>query len=801
MGVLWYKVWFDIWTYKTRTVLAVLSIAAGVFAIGVVFGMVDQLLSGMDAAHQAVHPSHIQMYLNDYISQEVVHGLLRAPGVADIEPFNVVNISYRPKAGGDLKQGMLVLRQDWNNQRMDMLQLREGTWPARNGVDIERLSSSVYGFDIGDKVVFEQDDKQRTFTITGKVRHPFVPPPQFGGQAYFFMSSSAMTRYDVPENKYSGLYVTVTPYSSENAKVVANDLKDRLAKDGITVGATMYQDPSRHWGRMYVEGINMVMQILAIVSLLLSVVLVYNTLTALITQQTNQIGILKAIGGRSHTILQLYLTGVLIYGLLALFIALPLGMFSAWAVTRWFLNLFNIDYETFRFSNIAVTLQVLAATAVPLLAGLAPVLAGARMTVREAIASYGIGGKFGSNRFDRLIEIIGARLLPTHYATALGNMFRRKGRLILTQIVLVSAGTMFLIVMTLGSSITETMDNFFARRHYDGTFYLTGTYRQNKVMNVINANPTVTSAEGVLTMSATVLQQGQRLKEAGLGTEVYGIVPGRQFTEEPIVAGRWLEPGDGNVLVFSKRGADKNGLALGDTVTLNLGEAGKADFKIVGLYQPLSGDVGFSTETIYTPINALWDASKEYPRINRVLVRTTAHDEAATTTTLKDLQQGLEDQSVKVGLAQTEVENRRQSEGSFSVITSMLLALATIVAGVGAIGLMGALSIAVVERTKEIGVLRAIGARSPTIMGMFVMEGMLQGLMSWGLSVLISLAFSRPMSNLLGDTIFKLPLDYRYNWQAVGIWLAVILVLSVLASIAPARSATRISVRDSLAYA
>ncbi|MFN8482946.1 MAG: FtsX-like permease family protein [Anaerolineae bacterium] len=801
MGVLWYKVWFDIWNYKTRTVLAVLSIAAGVFAIGVVFGMVDQLLSGMDAAHQAVHPSHIQMYLHDYISSDVVRGLKRAPGVEDIEPFNVVNIMYRPRAGGDLKQGMLVLREDWNNQRMDMLQLREGSWPVRNGIAIERLSSSVYGFDIGDKVTFELDDKQRTFNIVGKVRHPFVPPPQFGGQAYFFMSRDAMTHYDVPENKYSALYVTVTPYSAENARVVATDLKDRLAKDGVAVGATMYQDPSRHWGRMYVEGINMVMQILAIVSLILSVVLVYNTLTALITQQTNQIGILKAIGGRSTTIVRLYLTDVLIYGLLALFIALPLGMFAAWSVTRWFLNLFNIDYETFHFSTTAVTLQILAATAVPLLAGLAPVLGGARITVREAIASYGLGGKFGSNRFDRLIEGIGARLLPTHYATALGNMFRRKGRLILTQVVLVSAGTMFLIVMTLGSSITETMDNFFARRHYDETFYLSGRYRQNKVMNVVNADPTVADAQGVLTMSATVLKQGQRLKEAGLGTEVFGIVPGREFTEESIIAGRWLQPGDGKVLVFSKRGADKNGLALGDMVTLNLGEAGKADFQIIGLYQPLSGDVGFSTETIYTPIDALWDASKEYPRINRLIVRTTAHDEPSANTTLKNLQQGLEDQSIKVGLAQTEAENRRINEGSFSIITTMLLALATIVAVVGAIGLMGALSIAVVERTKEIGVLRAIGARSPTIMGMFVMEGVLQGLMSWGLAVLLSLVFSRPMSNLLGDTIFKLPLDYRYNWQAVGIWLAVILVLATLASIAPARSATRISVRDSLAYA
>ncbi|MFN8475221.1 MAG: FtsX-like permease family protein [Anaerolineae bacterium] len=801
MGVLWYKVWFDIWHYKTRTVLAVLSIAAGVFAIGVVFGMVDQLLSGMDAAHQAVHPSHIQMYLNDYISPEVVHGLKRAPGVEDIEPFNVVNVTYQPKKGGDLKQGALVLREDWNSQRMDMLQLREGTWPVRNGVDIERLSSSFYGFDIGDKVTFELDDKQRTFTIIGKVRHPFVPPPQFGGEAYFFMSRDAMTRYDVPENKYRGLYVTVTPYSAENARVVASDLKDRLAKDGITVGATLYQDPNRHWGRMYVEGINMVMQILAIVSLLLSVVLVYNTLTALITQQTDQIGILKAIGGRSVTILRLYLTDVLIYGLLALFIALPLGMFAAWSVTRWFLNLFNIDYDVFRFSATAVTLQILAATAVPLLAGLVPVLSGARITVREAIASYGIGGKFGANRFDRLIEGIGARLMPTHYATALGNMFRRKGRLILTQFVLVSAGAMFLIVMTLSSSITETMDNFFARRHYDETFYTTGTYRQNKVMNVINADPTVANAEPDLIMSATVLKQGQRLKEAGLGTEVHGIVPGREFTEEPILEGRWLQPGDGNVLVFSKRGADKNGLALGDTVTLNLGEAGKADFQIIGLYQPLSGDVGFSTETVYTPINALWDASKEYPRINRILVRTTAHDEASQDTTLKNVKQALEDQSIKVGYSQTESENRRQTEGSFSIVTSMLLALATIVAVVGAIGLMGALSIAVVERTKEIGVLRAIGARSPTIMGMFVMEGVLQGLMSWALAVLISLVFSRPMSNLLGDTIFKLPLDYRYNWQAVAIWLVIILVLATLASIAPARSATRISVRDSLAYA
>lgn len=114
---------------------------------------------------------------------------------------------------------------------------------------------------------------------------------------------------------------------------------------------------------------------------------------------------------------------------------------------------------------------------------------------------------------------------------------------------------------------------------------------------------------------------------------------------------------------------------------------------------------------------------------------------------------------------------------------------------------MGALSIGVVERTKEIGVLRAIGARSRTITGMMVMEGVLQGLLSWLIAVPLSFLVAKPMADLLGKVMFNANLDYAYNFPAVGIWLAIILVISILASAVPARSATRVSVRESLAYA
>jgi putative ABC transport system permease protein len=160
-----------------------------------------------------------------------------------------------------------------------------------------------------------------------------------------------------------------------------------------------------------------------------------------------------------------------------------------------------------------------------------------------------------------------------------------------------------------------------------------------------------------------------------------------------------------------------------------------------------------------------------------------------------------EGHGIKVEYTETLAENRKSAEDQFSIFVTMLLALAVIVAAVGGIGLMGALSISVVERTKEIGVLRAVGARSGTIMGMFVMEGLLQGVFSWAIAVPISFAFGQFMARTLGQVMFSANLDYRYNYSAVLIWLVIVVIISILASILPARNATRISVRDSLAYA
>ena len=801
MSVIWYKIWFDLWHNKTRTLLTVLSIAAGVFAVGAIFGMSEMLITNMDKSHHEVLSTHINVALETAVDRETLLGLRDVPGVEDVDPYNSVNVQYKLHPQDEWRQGVIQMRDNYEQQKYSLLQLRAGHCPAgKNEIAVERMGAQFLHIGIGDSVIFKIDEKERVLPITGFIRHPFVPPPQFMDLAFFFVNGEGMQRLGIPEGKFTALYVRVTPYSDAYAKEVASAIKDKLAKQNINVAGFGYENPDKHWGRTYLDAMTQVQQLLALICVVIGAVLVFNTISNLITQQTNQIGILKAIGGRTSSIVGMYLVSAFIYGALAFIVAFPLGAIVAHAITKVFLNLFNIDYDTFHISRNAVILQALCAILAPLLAGLPPILKGAAITVRQAIASYGLGGGYRSGRLDRIVEAVGERLLPSHYATALGNMFRHKGRLLLTQLVLIAAGASFLMVMSLNSSLDLTLDNFFGRQHFDTTIQFKDIERADRIITIAESVPGVDKAEIRYSQQASLFLEGQQVKDAGLSTNIRGIPAGTDFYEPLMVAGRWITEQDGRALVIPRQTAEDYKIKVGDTITLDLGSYGKDTWQVIGFYEPVFFG-GFSSASLFAPMDTLFQISKKYNRASQVVVRTTVHDAESVTTVTKNLKEAFERNSLKVSSSQTQPDARATNEWQFSTVTIMLLALSIIVAVVGAIALMGALSIGVIERTKEIGVLRAIGARSHTILGIFVMEGILQGLISWLIAVPLSLLVSPAAAGTMGSVLFGTTMDYRYNWTAVFVWLVIIIVISISASIFPARGATRISVRDSLAYA
>jgi putative ABC transport system permease protein len=164
------------------------------------------------------------------------------------------------------------------------------------------------------------------------------------------------------------------------------------------------------------------------------------------------------------------------------------------------------------------------------------------------------------------------------------------------------------------------------------------------------------------------------------------------------------------------------------------------------------------------------------------------------------LRDALETANLKAVTIDAAEQKGAQIRSQFDIVVNMLLTMTLLTAIVGSIGLMGTLSINVVERTREIGVMRAIGATPFAIIRLFIGEGIVVGVLSW----LIAVPLSYPMAWMLGDTVGNLllqtPLDFVYSREGAIEWLLMVIGLSALASLLPAIRAAQWSVRETLAY-
>ena len=164
-----------------------------------------------------------------------------------------------------------------------------------------------------------------------------------------------------------------------------------------------------------------------------------------------------------------------------------------------------------------------------------------------------------------------------------------------------------------------------------------------------------------------------------------------------------------------------------------------------------------------------------------------------------DLEAHLEQHGLHVSSTQTTAAEREEANALYGIIVSLMLVMAVLLAIVGGLGLMGTMSINVLERTREIGVLRAIGAPNRAVAWVFIGEGTAIGVLSWLLGSLLSLPLSKLLSDAVGQVMSGTPLSFSFSMAGVWLWLGIALLLSALARLIPARNASRWTVREVLA--
>jgi putative ABC transport system permease protein len=802
MGIALRKVWRDLWNNKWRTLLVVLSITVGVVALGMTTSS-DTFLNEQMALSRGLNRSpHARMTFSTFLDDDAVQAVINVPQVVDAEGWITASIRWKPTLEAEWKDSSLLAR-EFTNQKFDLLELKRGRWARDDEIMVEDSHLVGYGMGgLGSVVYVEANNRALPLTIVGTVRDPAQAPPEFNpiNKAAFYVSRNTMERLFGTRN-FNNVRFTLDRYDKEKVKQATDAVQEKLKRLGAnvtsdTISTAEFQDPDRAVQQEFINGLSLILIVMAFFSMGLSATLVVNTINAIVAQQLTQIGIMKTIGGEWRQIFAIYLAGVIIYGVLSLLIAVPLGMVIGYSMARFWLTAFNVPPLEFRFLPAPIFYQVMMGLITPLAAALVPIFNGVRIPVRQAIAAYGVGtGRYGAGLIDQLMSKIQG--MPRMATIALRNTFRRMWRVTLTEITLISAGAIFMMVTTTGFSFDKTFDSIWEAWGCDAIVIFKGFQRTDKLIAAINSHPDVNLVEVWTWQQAKVHKLGVSGSSNDYTIQLRGGPDGAQTLHATLVAGRLLESNDGRAIVMNQKLAADMGVQMGDQVEIDYGGNRKATWMIVGLVFDIG--VGGGQNTAFVRQELLNADIHQAGRGTVTLIKTKSNTRATQDAVKKYMENYFAQQKIDVILASGQKENEELSGVIWALVGGLLQTMTLLVAIVGSIGLSGTLSINVMERKREIGVMRAVGASSNDIAFIFMGEGLMLGLLSWVQAIPLSMIAAQYFVKVLGDAL-KFPFFYIYSYEGVAWWLMIIIVLSIFASWLPARSATQISVQQSLAY-
>jgi putative ABC transport system permease protein len=597
------------------------------------------------------------------------------------------------------------------------------------------------------------------------------------------------------QQEYNRLYVQVEAGDDIAAiEAIADQVEDKLERTGRQVYRTNDNLTTEHPMASIVLAMLGVLGMLGALVTVLSSSLIFNTLNALLTQHRRQIGVMKLVGARSFQISVMYFALIIAYGLIALLIAMPLGMVAGYGLAEFAANMMSVNLQGFRVSPAATVLQVIVALGVPMAAGYLPVNQGAKTTVRRAISEDRPGDQgAGIGLLDRLG--VWFKWLSRPILLSIRNTFRRKGRLALTLFTLIIAGSIFIAVFNVRASLFGFMDLLGQHFMADVTVTFNRSYRVAQVERAAYLIPGVEKVEGWGSTMGEILNEDDNLVSNLI---ILAPPAGSTLVEADMLAGRWLLPEDEKALVLSDSIWNiYPDLQPGDTIRVKIRGNRAEEWPVVGVFRftdMLGDSFGYAN---YETISRLTHTPGQAASFKMVADAETLErqDEVSKALDRYFREQGYKIQNVEAGLV-----SRQQQSQPMNILVVFLLTMALLTALVGSIGLTGTMGMNVLERTREIGVMRAIGAVDGEIIKSVVIEGMMIGLISWAAAVLLSFPISLLLLQVIGEAMLSSVIPLSITPGGFMIWLGVVVVLSVVASILPARSAARLTIREVLAY-
>ena len=810
--LLFVKLLRDLQTIRWRIVMMVVAISLSLVAFSAMLYASSIVQSQERIGYASTNPASARITLGDGVASEQIEAFLaiaRAePGVIDATMRSVFGSQLQVEGAELSTSGLqLFVAAPDDPMRIARFEVEQGSWPPpADGILMERSALRSLNLKVGDSVLIAgAEDRPVRFTITGAVHDPSLAPGSYG-----FISTDSLPLLGRPA-ALDQLAITVaeqagqTEPSGDRDTIVrtALSLADRLKEArGAKIEQVAVPPPYEHPHHPVSNSLLMGLLAFGALSLLLSAILIATMFNGLLTQQIPQIGILKAIGARSNRILQLYLIMISLISAVAAALALAPGILLGRELAQNMLTgALNMDVTSLSIPWWNYAAVIVLGVVLPLLMALVPLLRASRRTVREALDDRGVD-RLGVRSTSFYAWLGRLRGMDRTLLMAFRNLFRRRGRLLLSVGLLATAGAIFVGGLNTMAGFQALPEILADTHRWDVEVRLEGPASATEVANLLAQVPNVSRVEAWTSVSTGVQYPGalnvtSTYPDQGHGSRSLTALPvdSALFNPPPVLEGRWLQPDDTDAIVLPQTMRKTlPDIGVGDIVQLPIGDR-LTDWRVAGIVKELGGatcpcvsSAGFA------------QAAGRPDQANLFRIVTDRQNPDTPIAVGQAATEALAAASIEARYRTLDSMIRGSVEGHSGLLVVLLLLIASVIGAVGLIGLGSMMSTNVIERTREFGVMSAIGAPASTVRNLVVFEGIFIAAISCVVAVIPALILTGLMGAGLGNMFMGAPVPFRVSGSANLVWIVLVVLGAGLATLAPASRASRLTVREALAY-
>lgn len=785
MNALARKSWGDVRRRPARSIFTVATIAFAVAGLWI-SAMPPLMDAAMERriAEDQLHDVRIQ--ISDVVLDDADLAALRAvPGVDSLQ----VRALYDTETiDGDRRSDVLLVGiGDWDDQQVNVVVVDEGVAPTAGEVVTDRMNARTgrYDGDIGDDVVLaDPRGRPHPFTVSGRGDTMLFSQLVADEEPVLYAPQATVQQLAGLDGVNS---VELRVEQGARADDVAAAVQRRLTElaPGVTFTDIAEVRAGESWpGEDVFDNYNTLLYVGALLALVSGLVLISNTMTTMVAEQRREVAVMKAIGGRRRQIRRSFLRTALYLGAAGTVLGIALGIPFA-NLTLGFIadRFFGAEIE-WGVPAGSVVISIVVGLGATTLAALPALRRAARTSVRA-----GLDAELSGSRNDWIDRALRHVPLPRAAQLGLRNVTRRRTRSLTTTLQITLALGIAIGFLGLGATVADvTADTWDTLRWDIAVGQRSTSALDERAADVIRTTDGVATATPVLVNTVEV---------DGTQYEAFGLAAGNTLIEPDLATGRWLEPADDNerreVVVIGRALAEVADLSVGDTMRTETA-AGPVELEVVGVDRRLVNDATgiylplttFQDRLGRTDTNAYWIVSDDQREASIEALGTALEDRLAAA-------------GYPVGTEIHHVEKAANVESN-RVIVAVLAVVAVPIVLIGMIGLLNAMTMNVIDRTRDVGVLRSIGASSRNVSRVFRTEALAVALVASALGVPVGYLIGRLLAWLVTDLFHYGSVPFTFPLPAVTFTVIATLALAWLVVIGPVHRAIRLEPGAALRY-